>query len=376
MRVSIDCPHCGEQTRVDLSAEMSTQRCDKCDMRFSAVSTGLAPKKRKRVMMDPFTGRPVHREWGERSGTGSGWSLSMRLAWGLCGAAFLTVCAVVLYFSWRGGQAESRAHVPPPGVGIFAGEFNAPASAYESMKSKFELGGELAKKVLEATTVEELLPMIRNREIIEKRLRRFYEAEGGSLPIGYAGIAPINRHTWIEKQKLVIITYANKDRFVRAIAFEDFGDGTLLADWPSLVALPEVPLDEFLREKEVRPRMFRLLAAFDDYYNHHFDNEREFVCMKLSDIAGKHSFYGYARRSSEAGRSIMNLRLPAGRGIVLPMTFCLRFPDDAQQADQTEITTFVTNGWVLPTDKEPVGSPSGTASTAGESRSSVATPGK
>jgi hypothetical protein len=343
---------------------MSTQRCDKCDMRFSAVSTGLAPKKRKRVMMDPFTGRPVHREWGERSGLQPRWSLSMRLAWGLCGLAFVGVCALVLYFSLRGGRTESATYLPAPGAGMLAGEFGPDSSAYESMKSKFELGAEMAKKVLDATTVEELLPMIRNREIIESRLRRFYETEGGgTLPIGYSGIAPINHHTWVEKQRLVIITYANKDRFVRAIAFEERADGTLLADWPSLVALCEVPVEGFLRDKETRPRQFRLLARFDDYYNHDFSSELEFVCMRLTDITGKHSFYGYARRNSDAGRSIMNLRLPAGRGFVLPMTLCLRFPDDARQPDQTEITSFVTNGWVLPAEKEPLGAPSGTVST-------------
>jgi hypothetical protein len=358
MRVSIDCPHCGKVTRVDLSAEMSTQRCDKCDTRFSAVSTGLAPKRRKRVMTDPFTGRPVHQEWGERGFPTKGWSLSMRLAWVLAGSAFLAICSLVAYLAWRGNQPESAASVPRPGPGMLAGVMDGPLSPprYESLKSRFSEGMELAKSVLNAATVDELLPYIRQRKHLEKKVREYYEGEGkGTLPIGVASIAPIDRHTWVEKYHLVIISYLSKERFVRAMAFELAPDGSMLVDWPSLVALGEVPLADFLASKETRPRLFRLLGSFDDYYNRDFSNERDYICLKLLDVRKQFLIYGYARRDSEAGLAIKELRLPSGRAFSLPITVRLRFPETSTTPDQLELTDVVTSGWILMTSEEPVG---------------------
>jgi hypothetical protein len=352
---------------------MSTQRCDKCDTRFSAVSTGLAPKKRKRVMMDPFTGRPVHQEWSQRGSPTGKWSVSMRVAWGLAGAAFLAICGLVGYFAWRGSRPDTAASVPRPNIGLFAGVMDgelAP-SRYESMKSRFTQGMEAAKTVLKASTVDELLPLIRKRDQLENRVREYYEGEGnGTLPIGYTAIAPIDRHTWVEKFQLVIISYSSKERFLRAMAFQLTPEGGMLVDWPSLVALGEVPLRDFLEKKETRPRLFRLLGAFDDYYNRDFSNEREYVCLKLHDVRNRYLFYGYARRDSDAGRTIAQLRLPASRRMSFPLTVRLRYPETSTTSDQLEITDFVTSGWILTGAEEP-GVPPAASSTDATSEPSA-----
>ena len=56
-RVTIECHHCGERTVIDLMEEMSTQRCQKCGMRLSAVNISAKEKRRKRVSGDPMLKR-------------------------------------------------------------------------------------------------------------------------------------------------------------------------------------------------------------------------------------------------------------------------------------------------------------------------------
>ena len=64
-RVTIDCHHCGKRTSIDLQEEMSTQRCQKCGMRLSAVNTSAKQKRRKRVGGDPMIKRYMEAETRE-----------------------------------------------------------------------------------------------------------------------------------------------------------------------------------------------------------------------------------------------------------------------------------------------------------------------
>ncbi|MGI8604093.1 MAG: hypothetical protein ACR2OZ_14035 [Verrucomicrobiales bacterium] len=301
-------------------------------------------------MMDPISGRPVHREWGERVPMTARWSPSARTAWIIATVAMVSVCLVVAYYAWRGTQ---NASIPKPNAAALAGMIDGETpSNYEFVKERILAGIEAAKKVLTAENVDQLLPLVRDREALEPQIRAYYERQAkGTLPIGYQSFAPMDRHTWVAKSQIIIISYMSKERKARAVAFHSRPDGELLADWPSLVALGEVPLADFVAQKETRPRFFRLLGTRDDYFNRSFSNDRDFVCLKLRDLGDKHLLYGYARRDSDAGRAILTARLPVGRGLAAPVTLRMRFPEAAETEDQVEITEFVTTGWLALEDK-------------------------
>ncbi len=356
-RIPINCPHCGKTTRVDLGAEMSTQSCDKCGMRFSAVDTGVAQRRSRRMQVAPGrrSAQPTETDWTERKAPeASGWRPG-KAAWVTIAAAAVGLGGLAFKFATGSGAA---AHLPPPAPvapgtaaaamadGQPAGETAAPGPGnYATLKDELSRAAALAEEVLRVKTPDELLGYIEEREKFEPVLRAYYAAEGaGELPMGFKSIAPMNRHLMIARTKLVVIAYTTADDRERAVAFRQTDDGRLLLHWPSMAIVSEVPLADFLAKKDTKPRAMRVMGGWDDYFNGQFGDDSQYVCVRMHDLRMDHVFYGYIRIGSpefaEAGRS----RMPRKQST--PITVEVRFPEGGRAANQVEITRFIATGWI------------------------------
>ncbi len=366
-RVTIDCPHCGAPTRIDLGADLTTQRCDRCDVRFSSVETGVDLGKRKRVWVDPTTGQPLEKSsWaddGERESAGS--PLSARRMWVVGGIAALAAVGVVGWLVVQAMTPPEPKMVPAPVIptGAKGGE----PSNYDSMKLYFDKAIAGTKAVLAADTVDGLLTHVRERQSMEPIMRAYY-APGGegekTLPLGLVSIAPIDRHLWLQKLGIAVINYNAADGQMRAIAWVAEPDATLKFDWPSLVAYSELPVDRFLAEKPTQPKLLRLMGAFDDYYNKSFSSPADYICLKLRDLKSKFVFYGYAKRGTKAYELLKSAALPV-RTRTQPLTIRASFPASPQSEDQVNIDEYLGTGWVVLPKKDD-SDESKTASEAGK----------
>ena len=222
-------------------------------------------------------------------------------------------------------------------------------SNYDAMKSHFDKAIAGTKAVLAMDSVDGLLGFVRERSTMEPIIRAYY-APGGegekTLPLGLTGIAPIDRHLWMQKLGIAVINFTAPDGQTRAIAWIDEPDGSMKFDWPSLVAYSEMPVERFLAEKPTEPRLFRLMGAFDDYYNKAFSSPTDFICVKLRDLKAKTVLYGYARRGTKAFELLRTAALPV-RTRVQPLTVRLSFPAHPQAGDQVNIDEYLGTGWVV-----------------------------
>ncbi|MFN0125395.1 MAG: hypothetical protein ACKV19_01770 [Verrucomicrobiales bacterium] len=352
-RVSIECPHCGKTTRLDLAHHLSTQKCDRCGIAFRAVNTGLAGSREAQSTEPPDWRRAKTGNWdldpdeaAAQASTAA--TAGSRRSW-IAAALALVVIAVAAVAVARRPQA-----VPPvqpmsqkelAAIGV-ASNPDSPTS-YENLRDRIDGATAAGAKYLAVTTVEELLPLIENRESLEPQVRAFYaEGEGrGQLPFPPFTLAPVERQVWVDAKQVVVVSYETPGQVPRAVALRQNPDGQWLVDWPSAAAFNEVPLADFLARRDTTPRLFRLLASRDDYFNRAFADDREWICLRLQDVTGDHRIYAYARRGSAAAENLLKSGLVRGNA-TSPIMLRLRFPENAPAEDQVEVTEFLALGWI------------------------------
>jgi hypothetical protein len=253
-RVSINCPHCGKTTRVDFSVNLSTQKCDRCGIRFSSVNTGLAGSREVQLTEPPDWRRAHTGDWDETADSSptaraTAPGTPTRAAWMAVGSAFLVIAATVATLARRSPSATPA--VPPmasPGQpGTTTAGDTGKIIGYEALRDRIQAATAVARQYLSARTVEEMLPLILNREALEQRLRTYYsEGEGrDDLPMPEFTLAPTDRQVYVDLLEAVMISYTTPGQVPRAVALRLDPAGRWLIDWPSAAALNEVPLAQF-----------------------------------------------------------------------------------------------------------------------------------
>lgn len=353
-RVPINCPHCGKSTRVDLSLNLSTQKCDRCGIRFSSVNTGLAGSREVQLTEPPEWRRAKTGDWEEEpddapdrplpAGPGS------RAAWIAAAAALVAVAATALALARRpspGPPVQPMAEGDRPST--LAPEAQPGTSNYTVLRERIDAATVVARQYLSATSVDELLPLIENRETLEPHVRAYYTEGPGRnvLPLKEFTLAPTDRQVWVDALKAVVISYDTPGQVPRAVALRQAADGNWLVDWPSAAAFSDVPLARFRADRDTTPRLFRLLAVRDDYFNRAFASDQDWICLRLSDPEREHRFYGYVRKGTPAAESVLKSPIPKARSNTSsPVMLRLRFPEYAPSDDQVEIVDFLGMGWI------------------------------
>ena len=349
IRTTIQCPHCGKHTRIDLSFQLSTQKCDRCGVRFSSVDTGSAGSREAVVTEPPSWRRAQIGDWDEERPVVAGAGRMPRWVWAAVGSVLLLAGGTMAFFTTRRTEAarpspvtvQTLVQAPSAAAGTSSGP------GYGALKQLINEASATARRFLAARTVDEILPLLQDRAELEATVRDYYQAgEGaGILPLPEAKLMPIDRQLWIDSLQTMVINYAVEGRPQRAVALRKMEDGRFLIEWPSAVAFNEVPIARFVAERQTTPRLFRVLANVDDYYNRAFSNDHEFLCLRLTDPDVKHVLYGYAPRRSKTGTAIMAAVLPKDRA-GLPILVRLKFPQQSTTDNQVEIAEFLGTGWV------------------------------
>lgn len=200
----------------------------------------------------------------------------------------------------------------------------------------------LARKFLEATRVEELLPLVRDPERADERIRSFYPDGRIAAP----GMAAFNTQSDISRSGPgASIKVRTRDFEEKSLVFFEQPDG-LRIDWESWAGWSEMPWKTFLGSKPTEGNVFRLLLSPIDYYNFGFSDDKKWQSYRLESPDGEHAIYGYAERGSA-----LNTRLrPPPDSKQVPMMLTLQFPENATSRDQVIIGSIVAEGWVLETE--------------------------
>jgi hypothetical protein len=203
----------------------------------------------------------------------------------------------------------------------------------------------LAAKFLSATSVTDLLPLLRNPQTAEPRLRSKYpdgkiEAPGMEV-FNTTGEVARNGHAMTVK-----VRTGGLDE--KSLAFFMTPEG-LKIDWESWIGWSEMPWNEFLNTRPVAGKLFRVWLSPVDYYNFAFSDDLKWRSYRLTSPDEEHAVYGYV----EHGSAIDKLLMPSPDENMIPLTVTLSFPEKSTSRNQVLVGKVVAKGWMLETKESP-----------------------
>ncbi|MEO0017379.1 MAG: hypothetical protein RLZZ522_662 [Verrucomicrobiota bacterium] len=264
---------------------------------------------------------------------------SIRMRWLLGGGGvMLGVIGVGITLALRGepdeeivtgGEPISEAHPPP-----------APAGK-RSEAAMLVVAETLAKKFFNARTIAELLPVVRNPDQAQARMRQAYP-DGVVVP---PGMVEFNPDKTVSRDGAVLRVAVRTGAFeLRGLDLVETPAG-LKIDWESWVGWSAMGWAEFLATKPTTPQTFRAVVRAVDYYNFGFTDDKKWRSFRLESPTGEHWLYGYVQRDSAGDRKV---RIhPDLKQSALMLT--LRFPEGTT-TNQVLIDEVVSESWV---EKEP-----------------------
>ncbi len=330
---AIACPSCRQILRIPTELDCSSQLIDSTPGE-PAAGRMLAPAN-LRQRSYKFKGGESYawEELPESLRLGSRDKVQLRLL--LIGGVLLFVlimAAVVI--SMRGGspsiggaQATVRSNKNPQ-----------PKLVPRSEASILAEAEPLTRKFLEATSVAELLPLIRNPKVTEGRLRVVYPDGKIAAP----GLSKFNSSDeLVTLGKIISFAVTTSDQQQKALALIHSPEG-MKVDWESWVGWSDISWDAFISSRSVTGHVFRLLLSPVDYYNFGFSDESKWQSYRLESSNKEYSLYGYVEKGSALDQRIRaNLESKS-----LALRLSLKFPASATTSGQVEIERFVGEGWV------------------------------
>ncbi|TAG09087.1 MAG: hypothetical protein EAZ42_08090 [Verrucomicrobia bacterium] len=197
----------------------------------------------------------------------------------------------------------------------------------------------LVANFLNATTIQEILPLIRNPEKTEAKILAMYP--DGTFPA--LGLTKFNEQGKLAmKGKLLAIPVRLRSGELRPIAVL-FDHDQLKIDWESWVGWSEMSWPDFLEKKPATPVEFRVDVSDVDYYNFSFTDDKKWQSYQLRSVDGEHLVYAYVLRDSELHGKLKPLVETKTRMQILK----LKYPEGALREDQVIIDSFVHDGWVI-----------------------------
>ncbi len=196
----------------------------------------------------------------------------------------------------------------------------------------------LAKKFVEATRVEEIVPLVRNPEVAEARIRKLHP-DGRISPVGLAQFN--TRGAPAIRGAVSAFFLRTRDQDEKSIAFVDGPQG-LKVDWESWVGWSDLSWEEFLSSKPVVGHVFRVTLVPIEYYNFGFKDDLKWQSYRLDSPDGQNSIYGYVEKDSLLDRQVR----PGDDMKPLALMLSLKFPQGATSSSQVLIERVVADGWV------------------------------
>jgi hypothetical protein len=185
--------------------------------------------------------------------------------------------------------------------------------------------------------------------VTEEQMREYYEVRKGKDP--ELGALQSAMEFQFGTSKVVQLAYECRERHTGSaqVAFHRTVGGDLRVDWRQLVAYSEVPWEEFITKRDSQPRLFRVHASPDDYFNYEFADPKKFISLKLRSPDGVHVLHGYLLKGSPLAGIIEKFDTITGAPLAAdsPLVVRLAFPINAQSDSCCWVERMLGSHWML-----------------------------
>lgn len=350
--LELSCPHCGTVNAIPHTERISDRKCSKCRGFISSAAPaggGTAPPARRRKVWQGAGAADTWTDEAERAARPAvRWPVWFKVAIGGF-VALLAVPLFILLVKKNRAPEEPGAPANAKASGAKASDPDPKVPYPQTLNPEWRKAAmELAQKAVSARTVDELLPLLHHEGIPEEQIRKYYaDGQAGMLPIG-TEIMKVQIPDEDYGEALVVIQYRDAVERNSALLVVE-RDGRRFVNWPSLVALGEMKLSEFLDRRPATPVQMRLRARRADIYQPPYDDRTRWSCVLLTDPTEVYRIYAYLdRKHPNAWRIEAELpppRLVAEDNIPLPVNCRLAFTRDDAPKDMVEMTDLMSMSW-------------------------------
>jgi len=264
------------------------------------------------------------------------------------GTMFALIVGGVVMAMLKGQKPPAQpTQAPQVGVDSEPTQSEAPAAPNKTKSDAAFLAEAepLARRFMEAPSVEEMLPTVRNPALAEPRMKLHYP-NGKTEALG---MATFNSSMEIARAGIFCSLKVMTRRFdEKTLTFVETPQG-LKIDWESSVGWSNMPWSEFIKSKPTSPQVFRVVLKDVDYYNFGFTDDRKWQSYLLESPDAEFSLYGYAERGSQLHTS---LRLPPD-GKKARIMLSMKYPADATSPQQVLIEKVIADSWVTENEESP-----------------------
>lgn len=272
----------------------------------------------------------------------------IRMRWFLIGGASLlaiSITGVMVAMHNHSNDPEGLGRVGGP-VGHLGAKPKGLSHPEVASRSETEFLADseaLALKFLNATAVDQLLPLVRNPELVEPKMRKFYQE--GNLKA--EGISQFNTKEFPPSLNgFRSVSIVTGDFEQKSMVFTDTV-GEMKVDWESWVGWSEMSWKEFVTAKPLEAKTFRVILSTVNYYNFDFKDEDRWQSYRLEFPDHEHSIYGYVERFSDLAKAIASNEDEKETALMLSLKF---LPNES--TDQVVIERLVNTGWLEHEEKK------------------------
>lgn len=193
---------------------------------------------------------------------------------------------------------------------------------------------------LEASTIDDMLPLIHDRERLEPLIRRYYK-KNSYKKRGFKEIL-IKQGSRISGN-FYTFRVVTSDYKTDSIVCVDQGNDTFLVDWESWIGYGDLTQAELRKQKPTRPTAIRALVKKTNYYNFQFSDDSQWQAYQISTKDSDDILYGYVLSSSAAHLELASF---VSEKKVTALQLKIRYPKANKRASQVIIDSVISNGWV------------------------------
>lgn len=337
----IICPGCRRLLKIPAPADTPPPLTAPSPEEPAADGGGGKTKKRRRGKKTAVPEKHAWEQQPKSSRVGGKEKRQMRLM-SVGGAALFALIVAGVIVSMNLGKPRVAAPVGEVAAAKNPAEVPVPPAVPRGEASLLAEAEPLARKFLEATTVEELLPLVRNPAVAEARIRGFFPDGKIKAP----GLALFNTGGGLSiRGKLVSAAVRTRDQEEKSLAFIDTPQGMKI-DWESWADWADISWEKFLSSKSAAGHVFRVTLTQVDYYNFGFSDDVKWQSYRLESPHREQAVFGYVEKGS-----VLDQRLrPDADTKSIALMLSLKFPEAAKSNNQVLIERYVAEGWVEEAD--------------------------
>ncbi len=274
--------------------------------------------------------------WGESDNSGK------PTPWGWFALAGVIAAGAVTWSLWKIGNSNEAVESQQQAL---VERLEADSQRERSAARLVDRIGETLAAYCRASSVEELLPLVRHPERVKPLMQAWYA--GRPVPSSPLASIQLLQPTVLEgRMDFWVSKVATEDGATQNLLLEAEMDGDVRVDWETAVCHQPMDWNRFATERPPGTRDFRVYVEADHLYSHEFSDAGKWQSFRLTTLRGEETLFGYARRDSEAARTLLGMiaRTPKRR---ISVVLRLDLPENLQSPRGLVIERVVSPFWIL-----------------------------